>query len=116
MIRIITTARLRALERAEREAEGFRVAAQMFKQQAETWQKQAEAWEQRASKFIDQIGCRDGILSAPAMQEPTAAAPSDTKRVMSILNRAERRPTAPDSAAILGVSERAVSSALDGLL
>lgn len=129
MLRLITTRRLRLLEEAlaghrlqqlehVRHEERLRGELAHVRQTLERAERESVKWEARASRFIDDIGQRDGILSRPAMAEPAPTLPSDTRRVMSALGKTEltRRPhpdtPGPTTAGVIGVDAAAAAAAI----
>lgn len=136
MLRILTTRRLRQLERAEIDAKVFQDRAHglahtvlreqarigLLEQARDKAVADADYWRARAERFIDQIALKQGIICTPTMTEEPAPEPDKIGSVFSALGHAEiNTQTGPAGAAgaapkVVGVDEAEARQAVQDLI
>lgn len=105
---------------AEQHAHRLEIAFELTLQAKTFHELDAKYWRECAERFIDQIGLRTGIISAPTMTEQPAPPVDKVSTVFDALGISEissthRRP-AGSPAAVVGVDPVAAGAAVKDLL
>lgn len=114
---------------ARREADDYRRRFEVAETAANHWKARAnelahdrDEWKGRASRILDQVGVRDGILASPALAAPEPERDTNPlHRVMAAvgvqeLTRKAPNPRPPQADSVLGVNEHAVSEVLGAVI
>lgn len=119
--------RLQNEDQARRELQGqsvkLLIRLELVEQAREKADADARYWRERAERFLDQIGLRHGIITAPTMSPaPADEASSQAQSVFTALGIAEinHKDSGPGAAAaaprVTGVDPTAAQAAVDAVL
>lgn len=77
------------LRRLRHDNEVLRIELALVKQARDHAAHETTYWRERCERFLDQIAVRSGMISAPAMEQPPMASPSEFGNVLAALGHTE---------------------------